>query len=331
MLGAETKRMERPGPSLDPGALQRHRLGNLLQSLVLIAGMALLLAACGWIVAGWHGVAVAAGLGALSLAISGRLSSGLMLRMFRARPLARRDLPEVFDAVAILAQRAGLEPPPRLYYVASPTLNAFSVGQGRQAAVAVTSGLLQAMTLREVIAILAHEISHIRHSDIWVMGLADVMSRMTRSMSFLGIFFLIVNLPFALAGVAQIPWLLVLLLLFAPTLGSLLQLALSRTREFEADLGAVRLTGDPVGLARALERLERQQGRFWEDVFLGSRRIPDPSLLRSHPRTEERIRRLLDLRVEMPPIETRETAVWPRASLPPPPKRPRQRITGLWY
>ncbi len=318
-------------PSLDPGALQRHRLGNLLQSLVLIAGMALLLAACGWIVAGWPGVAVAVAVGALSLAISGRLSSGLMLRMFRARPLSRRDLPEVVDAVAILAERAGLAPPPRLYYVPSPTLNAFSVGQGREAAVAVTGGLLRAMTLRELIAILAHEISHIRHNDIWVMGLADVMSRMTRSMSFLGLFFLILNLPFALAGVAQIPWMLVLLLLFAPTLGSLLQLALSRTREFEADLGAARLTGDPIGLARALERLERQQGRFWEDVFLGSRRIPDPSLLRSHPRTEERIRRLLDLRVEAPPVETRETAVWPRASLPSPPERPRQRITGLWY
>ncbi len=328
MLGAEIKRMD---ASLDPETLRRHRLGNLLQSLVLIAGMALLLAACGWIVAGWHGVAVAAGLGALSLAISGRLSSGLMLRMFRARPLARRDLPEVFDAVAILAQRAGLEPPPRLYYVASPTLNAFSVGQGAQAAVAVTSGLLQAMTLRELIAILAHEISHIRHNDIWVMGLADVITRMTRSMSFLGLFFLIVNLPFALAGVAQVPWLLVILLLFAPTLGSLLQLALSRTREFEADLGAARLTGDPIGLARALERLERRQGRFWEDIFLGSRRIPDPSLLRSHPRTEERIRRLLDLRIETPPVETRDTAIWPRATLPPPPRRPRQRITGLWY
>ncbi len=331
MLRAESQAMEHPNPSVDSGALRRHRLGNLLQSLILIAGMALLLAACGWIVAGWTGVVVAAVLGALSLAISGRLSPGLMLRMFRARQLTRRALPEVVDAVAILARRAGLEPPPRLYYVASPTLNAFSLGRGREAVIAVTGGLLQAMTLRELIAILAHEISHIRHNDIWVMGLADVMTRMTRSMSFLGIFFLVLNLPFALAGVAQIPWLLVLLLLLAPTLGSLLQLALSRTREFEADLGAARLTGDPVGLARALERLERRQGRFWEDIFLGSRRTPDPSLLRSHPKTEERIRRLLDLRVETPPVETRDTAVWPGASLPPPPKRPRQRITGLWY
>ncbi len=331
MLEAESQEMERPNPSMDPGALRRHRLGNLLQSLILIAGMALLLAACGWIVAGWTGVAVAAVLGALSLAISGRLSPGLMLRMFRARHLTRQALPEAVDAVAILARRAGLEPPPRLYYVASPTLNAFSLGRGREAVIAVTSGLLQAMTLRELIAILAHEISHIRHNDIWVMSLADVMTRMTRSMSFLGLLFLVLNLPFALAGVAQIPWLLVLLLLLAPTLGSLLQLALSRTREFEADLGAARLTGDPVGLAQALERLERRQGRFWEDIFLGSRRIPDPSLLRSHPKTEERIRRLLDLRVETPPFETRDGAVRPRAPLRPTPGRPRQRITGLWY
>ena len=316
---------------IDPDTARRRRRANLLQSLVLIAGMALLLAACGWIVAGWTGVLVAALIGGVSLAVSSHLSPRFMLRLFRAQPLTHRDLPEVVEAVAVLAQRAGLERTPGIYYVSSPTLNAFSVGRGETAAVTVTTGLLRAMTLRELIGILAHEISHIRSNDVWVMGLADVISRLTRSLSFLGVLLLILNLPLALAGQAQVSWILVLLLVSAPTLGSLLQLALSRTREFEADLSAARLTGDPVGLARALDKLERTQGRFWEDIFLGGRRIPDPSLLRSHPRTEDRVRRLLELRVETPPLRAEDAKVWPRPRLPALPSRPRHRASGLWY
>ena len=323
--------MPRQAQSIDPDTARRRRRANLLQSLVLIAGMVLLLAACGWIVAGWTGVLVAALVGGVSLAVSGHLSPGFMLRLFRARPLTRRDLPEVVEAVTVLAQRAGLERAPGIYYVSSPTLNAFSVGRGETAAVTVTTGLLRAMTLRELIGILAHEISHIRNNDVWVMGLADVLSRLTRSLSFLGVLLLILNLSLALAGRAQVSWILVLLLVSAPTLGSLLQLALSRTREFEADLSAARLTGDPVGLARALDKLERIQGRFWEDIFLGGRRIPDPSLLRSHPKTADRVRRLLELRVDTPPLEAGDERVWPRPRLPVPPTRPRHRASGLWY
>ena len=318
---------------LDAGAAAGRRLSNLLQSLMLIAGMALLLACCGWILAGAEGVVIAALAGAATLAISGRISPDLMLRLYRARLITASDSPELIDIMAALTARVGLKQQPRLFYVSSPVLNAFSVGRGDRAAIAVTTGLLRAMTLRELTGILAHEVSHIRHKDIWVMGLADVMTRMTRSMSLLGILLLIVNLPFAAAGVGTVPWTLVLVLLFAPTLGSLLQLALSRTREFEADLGAVRLTGDPIGLAAALEKLERAQGRFWEDIFMGGRRIPDPSLLRSHPHTAERIKRLLELRAARHPrpLDMRETTIRPRRPFPSVPARPRQRISGLWY
>lgn len=82
--------------------------------------------------------------------------------------------------------------------------------------------------------------------------------------------------------------------------GSLLQFALSRTREFDADLDAAGLTEDPIGLASALEKIERSQGRLWETIFLPGRRVPDPSLLRTHPDTQERMRRLLSLRGKVP-------------------------------
>ena len=92
------------------------------------------------------------------------------------------------------------------------------------------------------------------------------------------------------------PWLAVIVLLAAPTVGGLIQVALSRAREFDADLGAAMLTGDPDGLAAALARLERAQGRLWESIFLPGGRTPDPSVLRTHPLTAERVARLMALK-----------------------------------
>jgi len=113
---------------------------------------------------------------------------------------------------------------------------------------------------------------------------------------------LFLNLPLIVAGALAAPWLLVLLLVAAPTLMNLLQLALSRAREYDADLEAARLVGDPEALASALLKLERRQGRFWESMLSPRGQVPEPTLLRSHPPTEERVRRLLDLRQPMTPV-----------------------------
>jgi heat shock protein HtpX len=110
----------------------------------------------------------------------------------------------------------------------------------------------------------------------------------------------------------------VLVLLAAPTVGGLLQLALSRTREFDADLGAALLTGDPDGLASALTKLERAQGRAWENVFLPTGRNPNPSVLRTHPLTAERVKRLMALKAGVDPrLPGPPAAVRPRPSLVP--------------
>jgi len=121
------------------------------------------------------------------------------------------------------------------------------------------------------------------------------MSRAVSLASWFGQLLLLLNLPLFLSGVAFLPWHIPLLLVFSPTIMALMQLALSRTREFDADRGAVELTGDAAGLASALMKLERRPGRFWEDIFLPARRIPEPSLLRTHPPTEDRIARLRKL------------------------------------
>jgi len=236
-----------------------------------------------------------------------------------------------------LARRSGLARYPPLYYIPSSVMNAFTVGKRDNAAIGVTDGILRKLTLRELAGVLAHEISHLRNGDLRVMTLADVISRITANLSMIGQVLILINLPLFLMGRAHIPWIPLLLLLAAPTLSALMQLALSRTREFDADMGAVRLTGDPLGLASALEKMERYQGSLLGTIFAPGRRSPDPSLLRSHPHTEERIRRLLSLE-ERPapahaiPLASPEPMFFGTPDIPTVTRQPRYRyVSGLWH
>ncbi|MEM8813436.1 MAG: zinc metalloprotease HtpX, partial [Pseudomonadota bacterium] len=205
-------------------------------------------------------------------------------------------------------------------------------GSVGDSAVAVSDGLLRMMNERELLGVLAHEVSHIANRDLWIMGLADGMARVTSLASTVGLFLLFLNLPLMFAGVAQISWISILVLVFSPTVISLLQLSLSRSREFEADLGSAHLTGDPAGLASALAKLERRTGRFWEEILLPGRRSPDPCLLRTHPPTKERIKRLAEL---VPPAPRSHTRPDMNVGLTPPfpivVTGPRWRRTGMWY
>jgi heat shock protein HtpX len=215
------------------------------------------------------------------------------------------------------------------------TLNAFATGTPGKAVIGITEGLLRRLSLHELAGVLAHEISHVRNNDLAVMGLADIMTRFTQALSYLALFLAIFNLPAILLGDSDISFLALLLLYLAPTIGSLLQLGLSRTREFDADLEGAELTGDPAALASALGKLERYQGRFWEDMMfpVPSRKIPQPSLLRSHPPTEDRIARLQALRArDLPaPIEVVEEPMVSLVGLGPIAMRPRYRFPGVWF
>ncbi|NOZ37230.1 MAG: M48 family metalloprotease, partial [Gammaproteobacteria bacterium] len=187
---------------------------------------------------------------------------------------------------------------------------------------------------RETIGVLAHEISHIQNNDMWVMGIADMFSRLTSMLSLFGQLLLLLNLPLIIFSAVSINWMAILILIFAPSLSALAQLGLSRTREYDADLNAARLTGDPEGLARALLKIERQQGSFMERIFLPGRRIPDPSLLRTHPPTDERVRRLMELRHDsaVASMNLPARGFMPDAFLEHSAQRPpRWHINGLWH
>lgn len=302
---------------MDQGLLAEHRWLNRAQTALLVSGMVLVL----WLsarfllgdAAGWYVAAVLI----LFLWLAPSLSPRLILRLYRAERLTPSSAPSITGLVRELARRAGLERSPEVYYVPSRMLNAFAVGDKDNAAIGVTDGLLRRLSQRELAGVLAHELSHIRHNDTRVMGLADTVSRLTEMLSLLGQLLLIVGLPLWLMGIWDISFLGVALLIFAPTINALLQLALSRTREFHADLEAARLTSDPGGLAAALAKLERYQGGWLEQVLLPGRHNPDPSLLRTHPRTEERIERLLQLAPEPARTFRRFTAPAHRIVLPP--------------
>jgi heat shock protein HtpX len=277
---------------LDAAERRRHKLRNVLQSALLLGGMVGLLAACGWLLFGPDGLVGMALGAALALIFGPRVSPQMVLRLYAARPLAPAQLPAVFDVVARLSERAGLERMPQLYYIRSRMLNAFTVGDRDQAVIALTDGILRRLDLRELAGVLAHEISHVRNRDLWLMSHADLTGRLTRVMTLFGLGLVIIGLPLWLGAGSEPPLLLILLLLFAPQLTVLLQLALSRAREFDADLDAAGLTGDPAGLISALAKLERAQGGRWEEILMPGYRLPEPSLLRSHPPTEQRIARL---------------------------------------
>ncbi|MGH6919119.1 MAG: zinc metalloprotease HtpX, partial [Geminicoccaceae bacterium] len=287
---------------------------------------------CGWVLFGPDGVLGMALGGALALTFSPKISPGLVLRLYRARELAPQELPELFVALDRLAERAGLRHRPKLYYIPSRMLNAFAVGARDDAVIALTDGMLRSLTLRELAGVLAHELSHIRNNDLWLMGLADLVGRLTRLMTMVGLVLLILAIPLWLSGAANLPWLVIPLLLFAPQLTTLLQLALSRAREYEADLDAAGLIGDPAGLASALAKLERYQRGTWEQILMPGYRLPEPSLLRSHPPTERRIARLRELQATAAaPEPVLDSAMpWPRARTAVA-ARPRGHMLGYWY
>ncbi|MEC9343884.1 MAG: zinc metalloprotease HtpX [Pseudomonadota bacterium] len=282
---------------VDHFAPRRHALLNLVQTWLLVGGSLVLLVACAHVFFGPGGIVYALVFGGVSLFMASRISPQLVLRMYRAVPVGRDRFAAGHAILDELASRAGLSRRPRLYVLPSEMMNAFAVGRRTDSAICMTDRLIRSLTGRELAGVMAHEITHISNEDVRVMAIADMVSRFTSVMSTLGVLTLFVNLPAMLAGgTATIPWLGIALLMAAPTIGALLQMALSRTREYDADLGAVMLTGDPDGLASALTKLEQAQRRHWEGMVLPGGRMPDPSLLRSHPHTAERIARLMALK-----------------------------------
>ncbi len=319
---------------IDPKLVIKHKVLNFIHSVLLLLGMILLLSLLGWSIAGNEGIKWMMFFGIFMFLFAPKVSPRLILFLYGARPLLRHEVPSLFFILEKLSERAGLENVPELYYINTPVMNAFTVGKKSDAVISVTAGLLENLSLREITAVLAHEISHIQNNDIWIMNLSDVISRLTAIFSLTGQFLLLLNFPMLLISGHNIPWLPIIILISAPLLNTLLQLALSRTREFDADLGAAILTGDPEGLAMALAKMERYQSSLISRIFFPGYKDPVPSILRTHPKTEERIKRLMslirkDYLLYEPIYHMYELSV--PDYLINIQRRPKWRIGGIWY
>ncbi|MGC9325411.1 MAG: zinc metalloprotease HtpX [Desulfomonilia bacterium] len=269
------------------------KLVNKLHTLLILSGMVGLFALLGWMIFGTMGIVWAVVIALVLFFTTPKISTPMVLRMYGAKKLSYADAPGLYDIVRELSRRSGLKAAPLLSYVPSRVMNAFSVGTQTNSAIALSDGILRYLNSREIAGVLAHEISHISSNDLKLHSLADVFTRITSTLSFFGQILILFYLPVAIFSQARVPLLFILVLIFAPSLSMLLQLALSRTREFDADLTAARLTGDPKALASALMKMDRYERSIWDLIFLPGRKVPQPSILRTHPHTKERVERLL--------------------------------------
>lgn len=275
--------------------LEQNRYENVKQTLILLLSMMTLMFLLGWMLGGLNGVAFAAIISITLLIVNGFHSPLLLLKTFKARPLEPQSFPELYSIIRKITLRAGLSHSPELYCVPSKVMNAFVIGKGEDAAIVLTDSLLRNLNLREVAGILGHEMAHLRNKDLWVMSVADATVRIVQFLSTLGQVLLLLALPALLYGRVQIALLPLLLLFFAPTICLILMMALSRTREYEADRMGVELVGDVYGLVSALEKLHRYQNGVLSRFFLAPWGSSQPSFHQTHPPTRERINRLLSM------------------------------------
>ncbi|TVR01019.1 MAG: hypothetical protein EA403_10920 [Spirochaetaceae bacterium] len=271
--------------------MYRYRWANL-QTLAITGALAALLLLVGSLVLGRTGMILLGFVGAVSVWRASRMAGNL--RPADARELRYPEAPWLFDLVERLCASAPIASTPRIYFSASPMMNAMTFGSRQEPAILVTAGLMNSLSEREVAGVLAHEVAHIQHNDLHLFRLAETVRAMTGFLSNVGWFSLFFFFPVMLMSGVAIPPGFIALLFGAPLVSVLLQLALLRTREYAADARAAVLTGDPLGLASALRTIDQASSSPWRQLF-GAAPAEQGGWLRTHPPTGERVRRLMEL------------------------------------
>ena len=276
---------------------KKNKIAAKIQSYVLVASLTALLGLLGLLVGGGQSALMVIGAVVILYCFGPMVSPTFILKINSARRLLPEEAPQLHADLRRLSARAQLTRLPVLFCLPTDAMLAFTVGSRDHPAIALSEGLMRRLSWQETAAVLAHEISHVRDNDMRMMAFAKLADQFTRLLSIFGQIMLLFSLPLILTGQVLMGWTAIFLLIFSPTLSSLLQLALSRTREYNADMGAVELMGNPEALASALAKIDRVQenllSRFIRPMLP---RIPHESWLRTHPPTKERIRRLLEVR-----------------------------------
>ncbi len=272
---------------------------NLMKTAVLMAAITALFMAIGSMLGGQQGMMIALIVALGMNFFSYWFSDKLVLKMYKAREVDASSAPQFYAMVSDLAQRAEL-PMPKVYLIEEDAPNAFATGRNpANAAVAATTGILRVLSERELRGVMAHELSHVKHRDILISTVSATMAGAISMLANFAMFFggRGENRPNPIVGL--------LVMILAPMAAGLIQMAISRAREFEADRGGAEISGDPRALASALEKIqayahgtrletaerhpETAQMMIMNPLSGGGLR----GLFSTHPSTEERVERLL--------------------------------------
>ncbi|MFG1427538.1 zinc metalloprotease HtpX [Roseixanthobacter glucoisosaccharinicivorans] len=283
---------------------------NYLKTAILLAGLTALFMAVGFALGGTSGMFIAFLVAAAMNVFSYWNSDKMVLRMYGAREVDDRTAPELVSMVRELAARAQL-PMPKVYIMDNPQPNAFATGRNPQnAAVAATTGLLQMLTREEVAGVMAHELAHVKHHDTLTMTITATFAGAISMLANFGLFFgggnRENNSPFGMVGT-------ILMAILAPIAAMVVQMAISRSREYVADRTGAEICGHPIALAAALAKIsgaahqipnyEAEGHPATAHMFiinpLSGERMDN--LFSTHPATENRIAALRQLAQEMGP------------------------------
>jgi heat shock protein HtpX len=275
-----------------------YRLVNNLKTGGLMGLLMGLVLAVGYLIGGQAALLPALIIGGVMNLFAYFFSDKIALATMRATRVSREDDPELWDTVERLAQRAGL-PMPRVYVSPASAPNAFATGRNpRHSAVCVTQGLRQILNREELEGVIAHELAHVKHRDVLISTIAAIMAGALTWLAYIALW--------GGGNRRSNPLVGLLLLIFAPLAAGLIRMAISRSREFEADRMGAELVGNGRGLARSLQKLDAASRRIPLPVPEGqsSLFIVQPltgsnlaKLMRTHPPTEDRVARLLSMRL----------------------------------
>ena len=281
-------------------------MGNQLKTTLLLAGMTALIVVIGNLLGGRQGMIIALVLAAAMNFFSYWYSDKIVLKMYQASEATPQQAPELYEMVQTLAGQANL-PMPRIYIIPKPTPNAFATGRNPEhAVVAVTQGLVDLMDRQEVMGVLAHELAHVKNRDILIGSIAATMAgaiMMLASMARWSAIFGGARRNGDSGGMGAIG--LIVTAIIAPMAAMIIQMAVSRSREYLADATGAKIAGSPEGLARALEKLGgyAQRVPMQANPSTAHMFIVNPlsgksmqRLFATHPPMDERIARLRGVR-----------------------------------
>ena len=278
-------------------------MGNTFKTALLLTALTLFLLFMGSVFGGQRGLVLAFGLAVVMNFISYFFSDKLALAAYRAQPVTREQLPRAYQVVERLTQKMGI-PMPKIYVIPTESPNAFATGRNpKHASVAVTEGILNLLNDEELEGVLAHELGHVRNRDILISSVAATLAGAITLLARMGYWASLFgggNRDDREGGGGGFVALLMLIL--APIAATLIQLAVSRSREYQADATGAELTGNPYALANALRKLDAYSKRiplqaspstahlFIVAPLLGG--ISFANLFSTHPPIAKRIERL---------------------------------------